>query len=188
MSVLSYLARRCHFISSHDPSLIIRDVTYISGSEAHVNHKLDIFIPSTSNNLLSPSSNEHESQTKLPIIVHIHGGGWVRGSRKNEWRGGPTIGRACSKQGFIGVIASYRLARTSLLSFATWSLIFGLIIIIISFVLLSWQLILGYLIFMTIIYSYNFLYKTRIPVNLDHVSFKIEFYWVGQKNGGLYIS
>ena len=171
MSILSYLARRCHFISNHDSSLIIRNIAYISGSEAHTNHKLDIYLPSSSNNLLS-TSNEHEFQTKLPVIVHIHGGGWVRGSRKDEWRGGPTIGRACSKQGFVGVIASYRLARTSLLSFASWSLIFGLIIIVISLLLFSWQLILGYLIFMTIIYIYNFLYKARIPFNLDHVSFK----------------
>ncbi|CAF0948397.1 unnamed protein product [Rotaria sordida] len=170
MSILSYLARHLHLTSSYDPSLIVHDVAYFSGSDAHVNHKLDIFLPGPSKNLLSPSSsNEEESQKKIPIIIHIHGGGWVRGNRKNEWRGGPVIGRTCAKEGFVGVVASYRLARMSLISFATWSLIFGLIILITSLILLSWQLITGYIIFMCAAFAYNFLYQARIPVNLDHM-------------------
>jgi len=175
MSILSYLARHLHFTPSYDPSLIIRDVAYFSGSDAHINHKLDIFLPSLSTNLLSSSENaeeEEETQKKIPIIVHIHGGGWVRGSRTNEWRGGPSVGRTCAKEGFIGIVVSYRLARISLISFITWSFIFGLILLMISLALLSWQLITGYIIFMTAIYAYNFLYKVRQPVHLEHVSLK----------------
>ncbi|CAF0934009.1 unnamed protein product [Rotaria sp. Silwood1] len=169
MSILSYLARHLYLTSNYDPSLIVRDVAYFSGTDAHVNHKLDIFLPVPSKTLLSPSDDE-EPQKKIPIIVHIHGGGWVRGSRKNEWRGGPVVGRTCAKEGFVGVIASYRLARMSLISFATWAFIFGLIILITSLILLSWQLITGYIIFMSAAYAYNFLYQVRIPVNLDHMA------------------
>ena len=170
MSILSYLARYLHLIPSYDPSLIIRDVAYFSGSDAHVNHKLDIFLPSLSNKLLTSSTNEgEESVKKVPIIVHVHGGGWVRGSRTNEWRGGPTIGRTCAREGFVGVVVSYRLARPSLISFISWAFIFGLIVIIIGIGLLSWQLITGYIAWMTFVYAYYFFYKVRIPVNVEHV-------------------
>jgi len=173
MSILSYLARHLHITPSYDRSLIIRNVDYFSGSDAHVNHKFDIFLPSPSNNLLSSSTDEgEEPQKKVPIIVHIHGGGWVRGSRTNEWRGGPSVGRTCAKEGFIGIVVSYRLARISLISFMTWSFILGLIISITSLALLSWQLITGYIAFMTVMYVYHFLYKARTPVHLEHVSFK----------------
>lgn len=170
MSISSFLARLLHIRSTYDTSLIVRDVAYFSGTDAHVNHKLDIFRPVSSKSLLSSSNDEEASQKKVPIVVHIHGGGWVRGSRTNEWRGGPAVGRTCAKEGFIGVIASYRLARMSPVSFFTWSLIFGLILIAISIGLRSWQLFTGYLAFMTVAFAYNFLYKARTPVNLDHVS------------------
>ena len=177
MSTLSNLARRLRLIPNYDPSLIIRDVAYFSGSDAHVNHKLDIFLPSTSTKLLSPSnteeSTEGESQRKVPIIVHVHGGGWVRGSRTNEWRGGPAVGRSCAKEGFVGVVASYRLARISPISFTAWSLIFGLILLIISLALRSWQLIAGYICFMLAIYVYRFVCKGRTAVNLEHVSARL---------------
>ncbi|CAF4619965.1 unnamed protein product, partial [Rotaria magnacalcarata] len=75
-----------------------------------------------------------------------------------------------AKEGFVGVVASYRLARISPISFFTWSFIFGLIILITSLAILSWQLITGYVAFMIVAYAYKFLYKVRIPVNLEHVS------------------
>jgi hypothetical protein len=167
--MLSYVARLLHLTPRFDPSLIIRNVAYFSGSDAHVNHKLDIFLPSPSTNLLS-SSDEKESKKKAPIIVHAHGGSWVYDTRTNEWCGGPSIGRSCAKEGFVGIVVSYRVASFSLISFAAWSLIFGLIILITSLALLSWQLITGYIVFMTAVYVYNFLYQVRHLVNLDHVS------------------
>ena len=172
MSVLSSIARRLHLISNFGPSSIIRNVEYFTGSDAHCNHKFDIFLPISSSNLLSTTTNtdEEESTKKVPIIVHVHGGGWVRGSRTNEWRGGPTVGRSCARQGAVGIVVSYRLARVSPISFTAWSIIFGLILLIISLALRSWQLITGYILFMTGAYFYNFCYKVRVPVNVEHVS------------------
>jgi hypothetical protein len=171
MSFLQYLKRLLHLTPKYDQSLIIRNIAYFSGSDAHVNHKLDIFLPFPKAPV-TPTSNESEETIKkqIPVIVHVHGGGWVRGSRTNEWRGGPTVGRTCAREGFVGVLVSYRLARLSLISYIAWSLIFGLIIIIIGLALLSWQLITGYVAFMAAAYAYNFFYKVRHPVNVEHVS------------------
>jgi hypothetical protein len=171
MSLLSYLARRLHLTPQYDPPLIVRNIAYFSGSDAHVNHKLDIFLPSSSASLLSPS-NEQVPETKVPIIVHIHGGGWVHGSRTSESCGGPAVARTCAQEGFVGVVVSYRLGQFILASFLAWSLIFGLIIVIISLLLRCWQLVTGYIALVIIIYVYSFLSKESIPVNVEHVSLK----------------
>jgi hypothetical protein len=171
MSVLQHLKYLLHLTPKYDQSLIIRNIAYFSGSDAHVNHKLDIFLPFPKTESTATVNKSDETNKKqIPVIVHIHGGGWTRGTRTSEWRGGPTVGRTCAREGFVGVVVSYRLARISLISFLTWSLIFGLIIIIIGLALLSWQLITGYVAFMTAAYGYNFLYRVRTPVNVEHVS------------------
>jgi len=173
MSYIYYLKRVLHITPKYDQSLIIRNVAYFSGSDAHVNHKLDIFLPfPKASSTTTPNVQQETTKKETPIVVHVHGGGWTRGTRTSEWRGGPTVGRTCAREGFVGVVVSYRLARISLISFLAWSFIFGLIIIIIGLALLSWQLITGYIAFMTFAYAYNFLYKVRKPVNVEHVSEK----------------
>jgi hypothetical protein len=171
MSNLYYLKSRLHLTPKYDQSLIIRNIAYFSGLDAHVNNKLDIFLPFPKENSTATSNQEQQTTKKqTPIIFHVHGGGWIRGSRTDEQRGGPIAGRTCAREGFVGVVISYRLARISLLSFFAWALIFGLIIIIIGLALLSWQLITGYVAFMTFAYAYNLLYRVRKPVNVEHVS------------------
>jgi hypothetical protein len=173
MSYIYYFKRLLHITPKYDQSLIVRNIAYFSGSDAHVNHKLDIFLPFPKPISVTTSNEEQEtSKTQTPIIVHIHGGGWVRGTRTSESRGGPVVGQTCAREGFVGVVVSYRLARSSPISFLAWSLIFGLIIIIIGLALLSWQLITGYIAFMMFAYAYNSLYKVRTPVNVEHVSEK----------------
>ncbi len=171
MSYVHYIKRFFHLTPKYDQSLIIRNIAYFSGSDAHVNHKLDIFLPFPQASSVRTTNEQQETTRKqTPVIVHIHGGGWARGSRTSEWRGGPPVGRTCAREGFVGVVVSYRLARIALISFLAWSFIFGLVIIIIGLALLSWQLITGYIAFMTIIYIYHFLFKVRRPVNVEHVS------------------
>ena len=170
MSVLLSLKRFLHLTPAYDPSLTVRNVAYFSGSDAHVNHKLDIFLPAASNDARERPA---EGQAGIPIIVHVHGGGWVRGSRSHERRGGPTVGRSCAQQGFVGIVVSYRLARISLMSYLAWSFIFGLAIIVVGLALLSWQLITGYLTFMLAAYAYHFFFRVRVPVNVEHVSIDI---------------
>lgn len=172
MSYKYHVKRFFRLTPKYDQSLIVRDVAYFPGSNAHVNHKLDIFLPFPKANPPAEVSNEQQetNRQRIPIVVHVHGGGWIRGTRSNEWRGGPTIGRTCAREGFVGVVLSYRLARISLISFLAWSLSFGLIIIIIGLGLLSWQLITGYVAFMAFMYGYNVLYRVRVPVHIEHVS------------------
>lgn len=173
MSLLSWFVRRLYLRERHDENLTIHDLEYFKGTDAHVNHKLDIFLPKPSTPGSEPltTTDENQSNRKIPIVIHVHGGGWVRGSRKNEWRGGPSVGRSCSKEGLVGVIVSYRLAKVSPASFFAWSMIFGLIILLISILLRSWQLFTGYIGFMTLIYCYTFFIRARQTVNLEHVRF-----------------
>ena len=170
MGILPRLKRFLRLTPRYDPSLTIRDIAYFSGSDAHVNHKLNIFLPTLPNDADLPSPEANTDQKHIPVIVHVHGGGWVRGNRTSERRGGPTVGRTCARHGYVGVVISYRLARISVVSFLAWSLIFGLIIIIIGLALLSWQLITGYFAFMIAMYAYHFLRRVRSPVNIEHVS------------------
>jgi hypothetical protein len=171
MSKIYYLKSQLRLVPKYDQSLIIRDIAYFSGSDAHVNNKLDIFLPIPKANLTTTGNQVQESMKKqTPIIFHVHGGGWIYGSRTDEQRGGPVAGRTCAREGFVGVVISYRLARVSLLSFFSWALIFGLVIIIIGLALLSWQLITGYIAFMVFAYAYNLLIRVRKPVNVEHVS------------------
>lgn len=167
MTILSYLRHILHLTPYYDSSLTVRDVAYFNSTDAHVNHKMDIFLPnspSPSTSSPAPAGTKH-----IPIVIHVHGGGWVRGSRIDEGRGGPTVGRTCAQHGYVGVVVSYRLARISVVSYLAWSLIFGLIIIIIGVAIISWQLILGYLIFMIGIYFYHFFFQVRSPVHIEHV-------------------
>ncbi|CAF1098849.1 unnamed protein product [Rotaria sordida] len=74
MSYLYYLKRFVHITPKYDQSLIIRNVAYFSDFS------------------IQTSSEQQETNKKqIPIIVHIHGGGWVRDSRANKWRGDPTM-------------------------------------------------------------------------------------------------
>ena len=170
MPFFSSLGRSLHLIPRDPPSSIVRDVAYFTGSDAHVNHKLDIFLPQATSSKPSASFNDCGSEKKVPIIVHVHGGAWVWGSRTNEWQGPPTIGRACAREGFVGVLVSYRLARVSPTSFTAWAAIVGLILSAIAFHLRSWQLITGYVVLMMFAYAYNFLYRAQTHVHVEHVS------------------
>ncbi|CAM2702755.1 unnamed protein product [Rotaria socialis] len=88
MSFIYYLKCLLHLTPKYDQSLIIRDVD---------------------SSVATSDEQQDTSKKRIPIIVHIPGGGWIRGS--------PTVGRTCAREGFIGVVVSYRLARRSLLSF-----------------------------------------------------------------------
>ena len=72
MSILLSLKRLVHLTPKYDPSLTVRNVAYFSGSDAHVNHKLDIFLPAPANDARERPA---EGQAHIPIVVHVHGGG-----------------------------------------------------------------------------------------------------------------
>ena len=58
-----------------------------------VRHKLDVWVPAQA------------SATPLPVIVFFYGGGWVSGDRGDYG----FAGRAFAAQGFVTIIADYRL-------------------------------------------------------------------------------
>jgi carboxylesterase type B len=78
--------------------LVSRDHPYLAdGGGEESKHLLDVYMPNTT---------ERQS---LPLVVHFHGGGWVRGSRNDEFRGSPSVCRAFSAAGYVAMAPSYRL-------------------------------------------------------------------------------
>jgi len=76
-----------------------RNIPYLKEEDGLDKHKLDVYFP----------LGAGESLHKLPLVIHFHGGGWVRGDRRDEFRGAPAVCRHYSKQGVIAVAPSYRL-------------------------------------------------------------------------------
>jgi acetyl esterase/lipase len=71
----------------------LRDLAYYSGPDADASkHKLDLFLPSEAK--------------KVPVVMWIHGGGWVWGDR---WMY-PQVGRRFAEAGIGFAAISYRLS------------------------------------------------------------------------------
>jgi acetyl esterase/lipase len=65
-------------------------------------HCLDIYVP----------KGEREDQTLLPVVVHVHGGGWVRGDRTIGFYGSPHFCKHYASNGFLAFAPSYRLGHS----------------------------------------------------------------------------
>lgn len=68
----------------------------------HQRHRLDIYTPQNSSNTL------------LPVIVFIHGGGFLKGDKGDDkhWHNS-NVGRMVAREGYLGVVINYRLAPES---------------------------------------------------------------------------
>ncbi len=75
-------------IETKNGMLIFRDVPYVK--DGHERQKLDLYLP--------------KNDKPLPVVVWIHGGGWVRGDKQ----GGPAISLA--DKGFAVASLNYRLS------------------------------------------------------------------------------
>jgi len=80
---------------------VIKSLPYQELPGSHEKHKLDIHLP--------PDIKDKEGLT--PVVVHVHGGGWQRGDKSNLFYGGPFIGAAMAKRGFICVVVGYRVGN-----------------------------------------------------------------------------
>jgi acetyl esterase/lipase len=65
---------------------------------------LDVYMPENA------EQRENKGEEVLPVVIHIHGGGWVRGDRKDVFRGAPSFGIAYAQMGCVAVCVSYRLS------------------------------------------------------------------------------
>ena len=66
-----YFNVHIHSATDHDVR-IIEDIIYYKGADHHEKHKLNLYLP------IPKDSNK---LNKIPVIVHVHGGGWARGDR-----------------------------------------------------------------------------------------------------------
>eukprot|EP00746_Dinoflagellata_sp_MGD_P019718 gnl/MRDRNA2_/MRDRNA2_145871_c0_seq1.p1 gnl/MRDRNA2_/MRDRNA2_145871_c0~~gnl/MRDRNA2_/MRDRNA2_145871_c0_seq1.p1 ORF type:complete len:495 (+),score=87.80 gnl/MRDRNA2_/MRDRNA2_145871_c0_seq1:76-1485(+) len=73
---------------------ILRGVPY---GEVHRKQALDVYVPSVTD--------------AVPVLVHMHGGGWKRGDRASSFYGAPAICLAAAGAGFVAVAPSYRLGK-----------------------------------------------------------------------------
>jgi len=74
---------------------IQKNINYLGNNNN--DNTLDVLIP----------ENIDESQ-KLPVIMHVHGGGWQRGHKDAPFYGAPFVGNAFMKSGFVSVVINYR--------------------------------------------------------------------------------
>jgi hypothetical protein len=68
---------------------VVRDVPYTD--TLLDKHKLDIYIPSS---VKGPKSC-------VPVVFHVHGGGWRRGDRTIFFYGAPFMAAAFAERGFV---------------------------------------------------------------------------------------
>ena len=77
---------------------VLRNIQYIDHTVQHESgcqiepsprHVLDIYLPANSKEDKSDVPASHTNG--IPVVVHVHGGGWQRGSKDNEWRGAPKV-------------------------------------------------------------------------------------------------
>ena len=71
---------------------IYRDVNYVSNG--HQRQKLDLYLP--------------RSETKLPLIIWVHGGAWLEGSKENP------VPLSYLSEGYAVASINYRLSRHAL--------------------------------------------------------------------------
>lgn len=86
---------------------VIRDIPY----GILTRHRLDIYRP----DIYRPEVTSLPSSVNqpVPVVLHVHGGGWQRGSKDENLRGGPSAGKAYSSTNCVTVVISYRLAPPS---------------------------------------------------------------------------
>lgn len=82
--------------------MVVKDVAYL-GHAGSLHHRLDLFLP-----------DRRKYTGAAPVVIHVHGGGWQRGSKSSEWRGAPVFGRTCASHGVVVVCVGYRLAPPSI--------------------------------------------------------------------------
>jgi hypothetical protein len=85
---------------------IVRNIPYIAGSSVWKN-ALDVYLP----HIPTDDAARLAQLRRQPLVIHIHGGGWVRGDRAHNFYGAPGISAAFAKMGFVTVAPSYRLGE-----------------------------------------------------------------------------
>ncbi len=65
-------------------------------------HRLDLYLPSNVSFDRNGGAKEVEVESvSLPVVFHVHGGGWKRGDRSIWFYGAPYIGAAFAERGFV---------------------------------------------------------------------------------------
>ena len=85
---------------------MVRGVAYCAGGQNDDKRRLDIYFPG---GLDEPANAE--AAMRRPLVIHVHGGGWVRGDRSIGFYGAPAMANGYAHKGFVAVAPSYRLGQ-----------------------------------------------------------------------------
>jgi acetyl esterase/lipase len=96
--------KEIHEVNVH----LLANVPY--GSEPfQPRQSLDIYFP---RDKAATADTSNTTMDKLPVYIHVHGGGWSRGAKDNFIYGGPAMCQnAAADAGCIAVAVGYRLGR-----------------------------------------------------------------------------
>ncbi len=91
------MLRSALVVEDRESVRVLRAVAYYDGPDAdQQKHRLNLFVPGT--------AGPH------PVIVFVHGGGWVFGDREIAFDAYGRLGRRLASRGWLTAIVSYRLA------------------------------------------------------------------------------
>ncbi len=78
----------------------VKDVAYWEGDDFDTGkHRLDVYVPA--------------GEGPHPVVVFVHGGGWILGDRQQPGGNYALLGRRLANQGVVAMVISYRLAPWS---------------------------------------------------------------------------
>jgi len=104
--LVAVLAQSCAFRAFVRPSVMpeggieARDIQYWSGEGFDdKKHRLDVYAP--------------KGPGPFPVVVVVHGGGWILGDRQQPGGNYVQLGRRLAGLGIVAVVPSYRLAWTA---------------------------------------------------------------------------
>jgi len=86
---------------------LIPDQCYKAGSRSD-KHFLDVYVPRRN---VKMSGRKLPKPRLLPCVIHVHGGGFVRGSRKYGFYGAPSMAAGYAENGLVCFAPSYRLGQ-----------------------------------------------------------------------------
>eukprot|EP00759_Apiculatamorpha_spiralis_P003372 PhF_6_TR11583/c0_g1_i1/m.18734 len=77
-----------------------RNICYVTPKNKDWKNQLDVYTPT-----------EATEGQNLPVVFHVHGGGWKRGDRSYGFYGSPSVCNAMASKGVVAVAPSYHLCE-----------------------------------------------------------------------------
>ena len=92
---------------ANDDNGVVHVLSNVRYGSVHPRQALDVYFPQAA---LLLNNNDSKHSKSFPVLIHIHGGGWSRGSKDNGFYGAPAVCTTAARcAGWIAVSVGYRL-------------------------------------------------------------------------------